>query len=116
MEGEVVTMTEIFAFERRGMGEHGQVLGEYRPTGMVPAFREALQNCLRLVQARLGTDLLPWLLHDDPKDEAVGRQLAETRHAQPALFAMSYALGAWLGGRLLERTGPDLLRRLMAMT
>src|SRR5690606_9764597 len=42
MEGEVVTMTEIFAFERRGMGEHGEVLGEYRPTGMVPAFREAL--------------------------------------------------------------------------
>ncbi|WP_394558494.1 CpaF family protein [Aquipseudomonas alcaligenes] len=42
MEGEVVTMTEIFAFERRGMGEHGEVLGEYRPSGMVPAFRDAL--------------------------------------------------------------------------
>jgi pilus assembly protein CpaF len=42
MEGEVVTMTEIFAFERRGIGEHGEVLGEYRPTGMVPAFREVL--------------------------------------------------------------------------
>lgn len=42
MEGEVVTMTEIFTFERRGIGEHGEVLGEYRPTGMVPAFREVL--------------------------------------------------------------------------
>ena len=42
MEGEVVTMTEIFAFERRGIGEHGEVLGEYRPTGMVPTFRDVL--------------------------------------------------------------------------
>ncbi|WP_373388158.1 CpaF family protein [Pseudomonas alcaligenes] len=42
MEGEIVTMTEIFTFERRGLGEHGEVLGEYRPTGMVPAFRDVL--------------------------------------------------------------------------
>jgi len=42
MEGEIITMTEIFAFVRRGMGEHGEVLGEYRPTGMVPAFRDVL--------------------------------------------------------------------------
>jgi len=42
MEGEVITMTEIFSFVRRGMGEHGEVLGDYRPTGMVPAFREVM--------------------------------------------------------------------------
>jgi pilus assembly protein CpaF len=42
LEGDIITMTEIFAFVRRGIGEHGEVLGEYRPTGMVPAFREAL--------------------------------------------------------------------------
>lgn len=42
MEGEVITMTEIFAFERHGIGEHGEVLGDYRPTGMVPAFRDTL--------------------------------------------------------------------------
>lgn len=42
MEGEIITMTEIFAFERRGIGEHGEVLGEYRPTGMVPSFRDVL--------------------------------------------------------------------------
>ena len=42
MEGEVITMTEIFAFERRGIGEHGAVLGDYRPTGMVPGFRAVL--------------------------------------------------------------------------
>lgn len=42
MEGEIITMTEIFTFERRGLGEHGEVLGDYRPTGMVPAFRDVL--------------------------------------------------------------------------
>ncbi|MBD9425741.1 CpaF family protein [Pseudomonas sp. PDM15] len=42
MEGEMITMTEIFTFERRGIGEHGEVLGEYRPSGMVPVFRDVL--------------------------------------------------------------------------
>ncbi|MCL7461221.1 CpaF family protein [Pseudomonas sp. NW5] len=42
MEGDVITMTEIFCFERRGIGERGEVLGDYKPTGMVPAFREKL--------------------------------------------------------------------------
>lgn len=42
MEGDVITMTEIFAFARSGMGEKGEVLGEFRPTGMVPAFRDVL--------------------------------------------------------------------------
>lgn len=42
MEGEIITMTEIYTFERRGIGEHGEVLGDYKPTGMVPAFRDSL--------------------------------------------------------------------------
>ncbi|MFL6532808.1 MAG: CpaF family protein [Pseudomonas sp.] len=42
MEGEVITMTEIFSFARHGIGEHGEVLGEYKPSGMIPAFRDVL--------------------------------------------------------------------------
>jgi pilus assembly protein CpaF len=42
MEGEIITMTEIFSFVRSGVGEQGQVLGDFRPSGMVPAFRDAL--------------------------------------------------------------------------
>ncbi len=42
MEGDIITMTEIFSFVRHGIGEKGEVLGEFRPTGMVPAFRETL--------------------------------------------------------------------------
>ena len=42
MEGEIITMTEIFSFARHGMGENGEVLGDYRPSGMIPAFRDVL--------------------------------------------------------------------------
>ncbi|HEY6610119.1 MAG TPA: CpaF family protein [Pseudomonas sp.] len=42
MEGEIITMTEIFTFERRGISEQGEVIGDYKPTGMVPAFRDVL--------------------------------------------------------------------------
>ena len=42
MEGEIITMTEIFSFARQGMGENGEVLGDYRSSGMVPAFRDVL--------------------------------------------------------------------------
>lgn len=42
MEGDIITMTEIFSFARQGMGENGEVLGDYRPSGMIPAFRDVL--------------------------------------------------------------------------
>ncbi|NWL75556.1 pilus assembly protein CpaF [Pseudomonas taiwanensis] len=42
MEGDIITMTEIFGFDRRGIGEHGEVMGEFRPSGMVPSFRDVL--------------------------------------------------------------------------
>jgi pilus assembly protein CpaF len=38
MEGEIVTMSELFAFERKGLDKEGNVCGELRPTGIVPAF------------------------------------------------------------------------------
>lgn len=44
MEGEVVTMSELFTFDRRGVDEDRNVLGELRPTGIVPAFYRTLQS------------------------------------------------------------------------
>ncbi|HEX9895065.1 MAG TPA: CpaF family protein [Gemmatimonadales bacterium] len=38
MEGDVVTMQDIFAFDRAGMGEGGKVLGHFRATGIRPKF------------------------------------------------------------------------------
>ena len=42
MEGEVITMSEIFGFERRGVDANGNVLGELKATGVVPAFQRRL--------------------------------------------------------------------------
>lgn len=44
MEGDVVTMAEVFAFERRGMDANNRVLGVFRPTGAVPGCYDELKR------------------------------------------------------------------------
>lgn len=43
MEGDVITMSEIFAFKRRGVTPEGKILGSVVATGVVPGFFEKLQ-------------------------------------------------------------------------
>jgi pilus assembly protein CpaF len=43
MEGETITMQEIFQFERTGLSKEGQVIGRFRPTGIRPRFAERLK-------------------------------------------------------------------------
>ncbi len=43
MEGETITMQEIFLFERTGVDAQGQVIGRFRPTGIRPRFAERLK-------------------------------------------------------------------------
>ncbi|HVF21632.1 MAG TPA: TadA family conjugal transfer-associated ATPase, partial [Pyrinomonadaceae bacterium] len=45
MEGETITMQEIFMYERSGVDQQGQVLGRFRPTGIRPRFAERLKTC-----------------------------------------------------------------------
>ena len=49
MEGDVITMSELFKFEREGLDEENNVIGQLRSTGIVPAFHRNL--------ARRGIDL-----------------------------------------------------------
>jgi len=42
MEGDVVTMQEVFVFRKRGIRETGEVLGDFMPTGIRPKFSERL--------------------------------------------------------------------------
>ena len=42
MEGDIVTMQDIFVFQKRGIRENGEVLGEFVPTGIRPKFAERL--------------------------------------------------------------------------
>jgi pilus assembly protein CpaF len=44
MEGDIITMSELFAFNREGLDENNNVLGELRPTGIVPAFQRELKR------------------------------------------------------------------------
>ena len=43
MEGDVITMSELFKFDRRGVGADGVVQGELKATGIVPSFHKTLQ-------------------------------------------------------------------------
>jgi pilus assembly protein CpaF len=42
MESDVITMQEIFVFEKQGVGEKGEVLGEFTATGIRPKFAARL--------------------------------------------------------------------------
>ena len=42
MEGETITTSELFRFEREGLDEDGIIKGQLRATGIVPAFHKTL--------------------------------------------------------------------------
>jgi pilus assembly protein CpaF len=43
MEGDTITMQEVFHFERTGISPQGEVIGRFRPTGIRPRFAEKLK-------------------------------------------------------------------------
>jgi pilus assembly protein CpaF len=43
MEGEIITMQDLFRFEQRGIDSDGRVLGELRGTGLRPKFAEKFE-------------------------------------------------------------------------
>ena len=44
MEGDIITMSEIFSFVRTSMDQDGNVMGDLRPTGVVPKFYRTLAS------------------------------------------------------------------------
>jgi len=43
MEGEIITLQDIFTYEKRGIDREGRVVGRFRPTGIRPKFSEKLE-------------------------------------------------------------------------
>jgi pilus assembly protein CpaF len=43
MEENIITMQEIFTFEKKGIGPSGKVIGAFQPTGIRPRFLDRLQ-------------------------------------------------------------------------
>ncbi len=56
MEGNVITMQDIFVFEKEGINEQGVVLGRYKATGIRPKFTERLEQAGILLPAELFAD------------------------------------------------------------
>jgi amino acid adenylation domain-containing protein len=83
----------VFLFPGQGSQHLGMAGNLYAQSDV---FKDALERCLSVVKAELGTDLLPYLINDGPSDSAQAQELAQTKFAQPALFAMHYALATWL--------------------
>lgn len=44
MEGDIITMQDIFVFKQQGYDESGRVLGEHVPTGFIPKFYDELRQ------------------------------------------------------------------------
>ncbi len=42
MEGAIITMQDLFVFDRQGFDDNGRVRGNFRPTGIRPKFAEKL--------------------------------------------------------------------------
>jgi pilus assembly protein CpaF len=43
MEGDVISMQDIYKYHRRGITENGEVVGDFEATGVRPLFMERLQ-------------------------------------------------------------------------
>lgn len=44
MQGEVVTMQDIFIFKQEDIDKNGRVIGKFQPTGFIPRFIEVLER------------------------------------------------------------------------
>ncbi|HMC83586.1 MAG TPA: CpaF family protein [Candidatus Polarisedimenticolia bacterium] len=65
MEENVITMQEIFNFEKLGIDERGRVLGRFRPTGIRPRFTDRL---------RISGIVLPMEMFEDFPDPEMARR------------------------------------------
>ena len=44
MQGDVITLQDIFAFKQEGMNKQGKIVGKYMATGFIPKFIETLEK------------------------------------------------------------------------
>ena len=73
-------------------GQGAQYVNMARDLQIEPVFREQLDTCSEILKPHLGLDLREVLYPDKEGKEAAAEQLKQTAIAQPALFAIEYAL------------------------
>jgi pilus assembly protein CpaF len=60
MEGDIITMQDLFLFERKGMTEEGSVMGAFRARGIRPRSAERLQAVGINLEETLFADAPGW--------------------------------------------------------
>jgi acyl transferase domain-containing protein/acyl carrier protein len=83
----------VFMFSGQGTQYVNMALELYRAE---PLFREKLDRCAEIFKVHLGTDLRDVLFADADRIDAARQRLNQTSMAQPALFAIEYALAGLL--------------------
>ncbi len=83
-------VTVAFLFPGQGSQFRGMAAGLARSR---PEFADRLAECLSILDPLLGVDLTDLLVHPGPPGDA--DPLVNTALAQPALFAVGYALSCW---------------------
>ncbi|MDY7095156.1 MAG: SDR family oxidoreductase [Acidobacteriota bacterium] len=89
----------VFLFPGQGGSLAGAGVEVYRHE---PEFRRSLDRCLEILQDLMAEDLRPWLLADGDRREEAAERLAQTRWAQPVLFAVEYSLAQLLASWGIE--------------
>ena len=82
-----------FLFPGQGAQYANMAAGLYRDE---PVFRKALDECIELLRAERGLDLLAALYPSVENEAKANQRLMQTAIAQPALFAVEYALARTL--------------------
>jgi pilus assembly protein CpaF len=60
MEGDIITLQDIFRFEQEGIDEHGRILGRLDPTGIRPSFVEGFAQAGISVPEGLFKNVAEW--------------------------------------------------------
>jgi pilus assembly protein CpaF len=67
MEGDIITMSELFAYKREGMDDDKNVIGKLQATGIIPAFHKDLAQ--RGIDLPIETFEPDWSQMGNKKDE-----------------------------------------------
>ena len=119
MEGDVITMQDIFVFERQGIGEGDKVLGQFKATGIRPKFADRLKAYGIDLGAMLFSNLGDRAPRPGRRAPMVG--LPTTTWAAAIFIFLAVALGTLSIALLIEyfqerRRQQDALRQLRAFT
>lgn len=83
MQGEVITLQEIFKFKEVGFEEDGQIIGQFQASGIIPSFIEKFER----KGLKIPRDLFTTKTADEIKKTQVASSKPKTSFAKPKIIA-----------------------------